>query len=241
MTRRRLATDEGVTLIEMVIAMLIMSIAVVTIVGALTTMIQLTAEHRGHAVIEAGTRNFGEAAQQQAQFTTKLTAATTATATTLTVADTSLLPRVDGNETYISVDREVMRVTGISGSGTSLSVDRNINADATTHDLGATVVTVLRCPTGAQLTPMAGTYESVTGVVSTLDSVEYWNPTTSTFEGRTACLANFDDNCTAAGLAVGFECGYGLFRAAITLTTPGDSRLRNVTTSTKILLRAGSS
>ena len=232
------------TLIEMVIAMLVMSIAVVGIVAALTAMLELTSEHRGHAVIETGSRSFGETAQQQAQFTTKLTAIATSGAGTLTVADTSLLPRLDGvtsnANTYVSVDREVMRVTAISA--TSLTVSRDVNGDAAVaHAVGAAVVPIMRCPTSIQLTPASGTYEAVTGVSPTITAVEYWNPVTSTFTDRATCLSNYTTTCTAAGQSQSAECGYGLFRASITVTTPGDARLRNVTTSTQILLRSGSS
>ena len=241
MTRRRPATDEGMTLIEMVIAMLIMSIAVVTIVGALATMIELTAEHRGHAVIEAGTRSFGEAAQEQAKFTTKLTAGVTSGATTLPVADTSLLPRVDGTNTYVSVDREVMRVTNISAS--ALTVVRDVNGDApAAHLSSAAVVPVLRCPSATQLTPASGTYALVTGVAPSITSVEYWNASTGTFQDRASCLTNYDDTCALIDDVALPECGYGYYRAAVTVsTTAADTRLRTITTATRILLRTGSS
>ena len=246
------------TLVEMVIAMLIMAIAVVTIVGALTTMIQLTSQHRGHAVVEVGSRNFGQAVQQQAQFTTKLTADVSSGATSLPVADTSLLPRADNsnlnNYTYVLVDREVMRVTAISA--TALTVVRNVNSDpATAHLQNAAVVPVLRCPTIQQLTPAMGTYEAVTGVQSVISSVEYWSAQTNSFTDRSTCtngvpmqptkvVLGFDDLCDdpdSNNVFVLPECGYGYFRATIDVTTPGDIRLRSVTTSTTILLRAGSS
>lgn len=245
MSRHHSDADGGFTLIEMVIAMLVMSIAVVGIVAALSAMIELTSEHRGHAVLETGSRSFGEAAQEQAQFTTTLTAAVNGSTTTMPVTSTALLPRVDPTSTetytYVSVDREVMRVTAIGAN--SMTVVRDVNNDgAATHAQKAVVVPLVRCPTALQLTPATGTYEAVTGLGASIDSVAYWDPTTKSFNpDRGACISSFKAACIASGNVVAAECGYGLFRATITVTTSGDSRLRNLSTTTTILLRSGTS
>lgn len=247
--------DDGFTLVEMVIALLVMATAVVTIVGALSAMVELTGQHRGHAVTEVAARSFSEAAQQQARATTTLTQAVDVDDSFLTVASTSHLPRVDGTNTFVVVDREVMRVTGMP-SATRIDVVRDHNEDGTVegHTAGSQVAPVLRCPTAAQLTPEESTYAAAEGIEIVLTDVEYWDTEEGEFVGdRNSCINGrhsapldsngFDENCDdpdSTAIFVLPSCGWRYFRATVEVSTPGDGRLREVTTSTKVLLRSAS-
>ena len=57
----RESRDDGFTLMEMVISIMVISVAVVALVGALATMLQLSGQHRGHAVVETGAHSFSQA------------------------------------------------------------------------------------------------------------------------------------------------------------------------------------
>jgi prepilin-type N-terminal cleavage/methylation domain-containing protein len=246
--------EAGFTLIEMIIALLIMAIAVVTIAGGLAAMLELTGQHRGHAVTEVAARSFSEVAQEQAHATTVLTAnlAKDAGDTTLAVVSTALLPRVDGTNSYVLVGREVMRVSSMP-TATSIVVNRVHNAGTLeAHDAGDAVTPVLRCPTAAQLTPDDGTYEAVEGVDITISAVEYWDSVQKKFlTDRDACIGGthtatvdsdgFDETCAdpdSPATLVLPECGWGYYRATVEVTTPDDGRLKEIQTSTSVLLRA---
>lgn len=227
--------DEGFTLIEMVIAIMIMGVAVLTLVSALSTMLLLSGQHRGQAVIETSAHSFSQAVMATGQFSTTLTSGVTAAATSLPVKDATLLSI--GN--YVSVDLETMRVTSV-GSG-SVGVTRAVNSGstATAHSSGASVNRLLKCPSAADLTPPSGTYATTPGVnVPTITAVEYWNPATSSFASTSAssCATSYNQVCAGDILA---ECGTGLYRATISVTTTGDSRLRSLTDTTSVLVRSG--
>lgn len=230
-------SDAGFTLLEMVIAIMVMSIAMVAIVAGLASMLQLSGEHRGHAVVETSAHSFSQAIEAAAQFQTKLSSGVSSSATSLPVADSSLLKA--GN--YITVDRETMQVTGV-GSGTA-TVTRGVNGSSTqeSHAAGALVNRILRCPDVLEMTPPAGSYQTAAGVSPpTVTSVEYWDPATNSFQptSASACTTAYDVVCRGDVLA---ECGTGLYRAAVALGTTGDSRLRNIASTTYVLVRTGGS
>jgi prepilin-type N-terminal cleavage/methylation domain-containing protein len=259
----RVGNDAGFTLIETLIAMIIMSIAVITIVGALTTMITLTSEHRGHAVVEAAARSFSQAVEGQGQFTTKLTAAATSTTTTLTVADASLVPPgsddtlpvgsppVDpGDDTFVIVDREVMHVKHVDRATNELTVDRHITGTATTHAASAAVATFTRCGLREVTTPDPTTYQSTPGLVVAVAQVEYWSVTGNDWTDRAGCLNDYTtlpSKCaTATGGTILPDCTT-VRRVTVSIkssdtSAPGgyDPRLRNVDTTTQVLVRRGS-
>lgn len=225
--------EAGFTLLEMVIAIMIMGVAVVTLVSALATMLQLSGQHRGHAVLEAGAHSYSQAVMAAAQFSTALTSDVDDVTTRLQVADSSLFKK----DEYVSVDLETMQVTSVATS--RIDVTRNINGDGgKPHTSGVAVSRLLMCPSPLELAPPAGTYATTPGVaVPTVLAVEYWNGSTFLPTSASTCTDPFNKApCFGAILA---ECGTGLYRASISVTTAGDTRLRGVATTTTVLVRTG--
>lgn len=232
--------DGGFTLIEAVIAIMVISIAVVTLVGGLVSMIQLTQAHRGHAVVETAARSFGQAIVATAQSSAGLAAGVSASATTIDVEDASALPAA-GPESYLLVDREVIRLAAINRTTGRLTVERaRGGTTGAAHTADAAVVPLLRCPTAAQLAPPSGSYKVATGVTPTITAVEYLDSTTGVFTSTSAasCLDRYEELCPAPTLLP--ECGSGYFRISVSVSTNGDSRLRNVAATTRVLVRSGS-
>lgn len=236
---RRPRPEGGFTLIEMVIAIMIMSIAVLTLVGALGSMLQLSGEHRGHAVNETGAHSFSQAVMAAGQFSTTLTSVVSNGAgdNTLQVADTSLFKVGQ----HVSIDLETMLITSVGAN--SLGVSRPVNVGSTrqAHASGALVSRLLRCPSTTDLTPPAPTYEKAPGVAApTVTAVDYWESSSGSFvaTSNSSCMTSYDVICDGDVLA---ECGSGLYRATIRVTTVGDARLRDLTTTSAVLIRSGGS
>jgi prepilin-type N-terminal cleavage/methylation domain-containing protein len=230
-------SEGGFTLIEMVIAMMVISIAIVALVSGLASMLQLSGEHRGNAAIETTARSYAQAVEAAAQAQTTLTSAVSSTATTLPVKDASLFTA----GAYVSVDRESMTVTAVNTSpgANTLSVTRNINGDATVyaHASGTSVNRLLQCPNKADLTPPSGSWTPTPGVQTpSVASVEYWNG--SAFTGTCTLVNPNYPGCDGSQILA--ECAVGLYRATVTVAA-SDSRFRNVTTTTTVLVRAGGS
>jgi hypothetical protein len=136
---------------------------------------------------------------------------------------------------------------------TTLLVERAVNGPDTlaAHAVNAPVAPVLRCPTVAQLTPADGTYEHTIGTQAALTNVEYWDEVANAFTAdRSICLnghdlaggvrsPGFDETCASISEVVVPECGWSYYRGTVTITTPGDGRLRNVSTSTRLFIRGG--
>lgn len=237
--------DDGFTLIESVIAILVISIAVVTMVGFLTTMIALSQNHRGHAVAETAARSFGQAVQATAQASAALVApgVTSTTQTTFVVADATVLP----GSGHFLLDREIVLINSVNRTNGALTVTRAQGGTTpSTHLVTATstpkVLPLLTCPTPAQLTPHPSSYRSSPGVVLTVTKVEYVDPDTGLFTTTTppndACTDDYEELCPSGTLLP--ECGSGFFRVSISVTTGGDSRLNNVAAATQVLVRSGS-
>ncbi len=234
---QRVRHDSGFTLLEMVIAIMVMSVAVVALVGALGSMLQLSGEHRGHAVNETGAHSFSQAVMAAGQATTTLTSGIGPSASSLPVADTSLFK----TGAFVSVDLETMRITSVGPA--SIGVTRAVNpgSSPTAHSSGALVSRLLRCPSAADLTPPAASYAKAAGVASpSVTAVEYWDSAAAAFKATSdsSCTAAYDLICKGAVLA---ECGTGLYRASVEITTVGDSRLRDLETTSAVLIRTGGS
>lgn len=234
------ADEAGFTLIEAVIAIMVISIAVVTLVGGLVSMIQLTQAHRGHAVAETAARSFGQAVVATAQSSAELATAVSASATSITVEDASALP-AEGAASYLLLDREVVRLSAVNRTSGVLTVVRaQGGTTAAAHTADAAVVPLLRCPSAAALTPPSGSYRLAGGVSATVTSVEYLDPATGAFTSTSAssCLTRYQELCPGSTLLP--ECGTGYFRVAVAVSTSGDSRLRDVAATTRVLVRSGS-
>ena len=250
---RRLHDDDGLTLIEAVIAMLILSIAVITLVGALAVMVEGTRKHRGQAVTETASRSFAQAVQALAQSSTSLSSAVSASATSFTLSDDSTLPPASSS-TYLLVDREIVRLdsyalSGGKRTGTIAVIRAQGGTTAAAHTAGTSVVPLLRCPTTALLTPDPGAYNLPPGAAATVTKVEYYDPADQSFSDPSTpdtsppsptsrCEQNYAVRCPGTTLSP--ECSTAVFRVSIEITTPGDSRLENVTTTTQVWVRSGS-
>lgn len=250
MTRRASRDDSGLTLIEAVIAMGILAVAVITLVGGLASLSLLSQEHRGHAVAETATRSFGQAVQALAQSSSPLADPVNSTSTpSFTVSDATTFPppSTDASRySYLLVDREVVRLTAVNRITGALTVVRGQGGtEAATHAADANVVPLLRCPHASTLTPVPATYTVTPGTVVSVDAVEYWSVTTSTFVNQATCLTQYNALCPSSTLLP--ECSAGLFRVTLKVTGPDDARpagidtaADGIDTTTSLLVRSGS-
>lgn len=230
------ADDTGFTLLEMVIAIMVMSIAIIALVGGLASMLQLSGGHRGYAATETGTRSFAQAVMAAGQFQTQLTAAAPADATTLEVQDASLFSV--GN--YVSVDLETMKVTAVAP--TRLGVQRAVNPGATAlaHTSGAAVSRLLSCPQPLDLTPPVGSYATTAGLATpVISTVEYWTPSQAFQSTSTgSCRTDYNGGAVCASGELLAECLPGLYRVTISVNST-DPRYNGVNASTSVLIRVG--
>lgn len=231
--------DDGFTLTEVLMAMLVMSIAVAAIIEGLTTMIGLGREHRGHAVMEAATRNIASSTVAVASGTA-LTAGVSTTGTTLSVVDASLLPPPLTEGSYATLGYEVVKIITRDITTNAVTVTRRINGESiTSAPAGTRVTAVLRCPTAPQLLPTIAAAGLPDGTSVEVASVDYWRPggAGGSFVDRASCLADYEARCPPPEVLV--ECGFGLFRVYVRASTT-DARLNGKTEQTAVLVRQGS-
>lgn len=236
MTRRH-DGDEGFTLIDTLIAVVIMGTTVVAIVTVLSGVIVTSQYHRGNAVAEDVTHNAVEAVVARMAAKTVLTADVNATTTTLPVQNTAPF----ANLSWVAVDDEMMKLTGVGASSLTVQRAPGDAQSAAVHSSGTAVVPAFRCPTAAELTPIS-TGWAPAGVTAPISAVEYWNATTSSFEGASACATNYDSRCLKADGTTGDRraaCDVGLYRVTLTISTPSDG-YKGVTATTQALIRRGS-
>lgn len=239
--------DEGLTLIETLISMLILSTAVIVIVAGLSNMILAGQYHRGYAVAEAASKNYAQAIQRRANFSTTLDGAITSSQTSVTVADGTGFPTADF---LVGVDNEVLRVTMRSGntltvvraSGESPTSEfRRDPATQSSHADDSPVVRVFRCPSAAEMLLQPGEYTLPAGASATVTGVTHWLPSAGDFVSTTDCKADYVVHCRFGGTSedIRANCDRGLHRLEVLITTPGDSRLKAVETTTQVLVRRG--
>ena len=250
--RRAPRQDSGYTLVEVLIAMLILGIAVGALVLGLTSLMTYTREGRAHAIAETTSRSFSQAVMAQAQSGTVLISIDNNDI--MTVQQPDLLPPATSqaaDDYYVAIEREVLRVTERNANGT-FDVDRNVNdelAAVETHTGTPKVVPVLRCPGAAFLTPPASMYEGNVAATPTITAVQYWSDTNDGwFANQAACLAAFDAKCETRDSPPEArwapECSDGYFRVLINVPTT-DDRYNNVdnvkiSTQTDVIVRQGS-
>jgi prepilin-type N-terminal cleavage/methylation domain-containing protein len=162
--RPRRNRDDGFTLVELLIAMVIMGTAVIALVAAMGNIFVATANNRGYSRLETNMRAFAESMQGKANFRTTLSSAITAAQTSLTIddavtafGDTPATGSFAGCTSvnsctnfpfFIVVDTETMKVTGlVSGNQHQLQVQRaQTGSVAAQHAQGAGVVQLFGCP-----------------------------------------------------------------------------------------------
>ena len=153
-------SEEGFTLVELLLAILIIGIAVSAMVAALGSLAQASSNHRTWAVLESTTHDYAEAIQSKAALVVPLSAP-------MNAPGTGGLPNCPNNGTindtvqiappytlasfgsispfYAVIDQETLSVTG--GTGQTLTVQRcNTGTIATTHSTTATLTQLLVCP-----------------------------------------------------------------------------------------------
>lgn len=251
--RDRRLDSEGMTLIELLIAVVIMGVAIVAMVAAMGSMIISSQHNRGQSEMQIAARDFGEAVIAKVNFVTKLTAAIpNATATSISVVDASGLPQSVPYD--VVVDQETMTVTARSGN--TLTVTRGVgdSSAAVSHTDQSQVFPLFVCAVAlpadaqtSQVTNSAGvgylspdSWPHASNVSASISKVEYFDPNTKTFAGFSACKNYYDNTCftDSGGNDVRPDCDPGLTRVTI-VTTSSDSRLQGVTTKTQVLVRRG--
>ncbi|MCU1586655.1 MAG: hypothetical protein JWN31_148 [Frankiales bacterium] len=233
--RPRPPEDDGFTLIETLIALVIMSTTIIALVTVLSGVIVTTQFHRGNAVAEDVTHNVVESVVARMAAKTTLTGAVSAASLSLPVQSGSAF----SNLGYVNVDDEMMQV--VAAGATTITVAR-VASNVVTHASGASVTAAFRCPSPSQLTPVT-TGWSPSGVTATIGSVEYWDPSSSAFVSSATCVTQYIARCLDAdGLPGDFRdgCDSGLTRLTIDISTAGDSRYKGVTATTQVLVRRGS-
>lgn len=228
--------ETGFTLLEMIIAIMVMSIAVVTLVAGLASMLQLSGGHRGFAATDTETHSFAQAVMATAQAQTTLTAAVSATDGSLPVKDSSLFSV--GN--YVSVDLETMKITSVAAGMLGVQRATNPGATAESHGSGAWVSRLLRCPGASDLTPPSGSYQTTAGLAAPqITKVEYADAAGS-FQDTSAssCMTAYSAICAANEVLA--ECGAGFYRATIDISST-DSRYNGISATTRVLIRSGGS
>ena len=188
------------TLLELLIAVVIMVLISVAVLGSVTTLSTASQNYRGIANVDGAALSYAEAIKNHVNFHTTLAAAITNSSTSLTVANGSELstsapsswsspsggsftctPACAATALEVVVDGELIKVG--SGSGTTLSSlgrgDRGTAAQA--HALGATLNPIYTpCPMAAQLSPVMFVKPSYVSSVR-ITEVDYWIPSSSSF------------------------------------------------------------
>jgi type II secretory pathway pseudopilin PulG len=243
-TRRR---DDGFTLIEALIALLVMTIAVVTLAGAMATMIKMTREHRGHAVAETGARSFAQAVEATAQAPALLKVTASPSDTKIFVNDASALPAAGSSSTYLLLDREVLVLEKVTDRASGeLQVARGAGGStAITHTVSATlkpaVVPLLVCPSKVVLTPFSAAYKLTPGAKAEIIDVSYQKDDGTFADTSGSCLTDYSKKKSCATGALLMECASAVFRVSVRITTPDDTRFNGIGASTMVLVRQGSS
>ena len=248
--------ESGMTLIELLIALVIMAIISVSILGSITTLSTASQNQRGIANIDAATLSYAEAIKHHVHFTTTVPGGITSGATSFTVSDASELTA----PVELSVDGELMKVGTITGALLSNVTRGDRDTTATAHTATALINPVYTpCPMAAQLAPTTFTAPTYVSSVR-ITEIDYWIPSSGSFvvgqtwsgtkyviqAGRATCESAFQALCpsyTSDGnnWANTFqsdnepECDPGLER--VTITATGDNSTANTVTTTTVLVR----
>ena len=246
MIRFRGQRQEGFTLVELLIAIVIMGTAVSVLVVAMGSLTAASQQSKASAVAENLTHNFAEAIQNKVSYTTTLSASLTAAATpaTITVADASGFASTPtaSRPMDILIDQEVFTIKGVSGNVLTLATDGNngrgeAGTVAGDHAAGASVLQYFICPVATStsgttsdghvgyLTPdnfqaPKDVNNNVLASVS-IPEVDYsLSATAGTFTSAnnvSACINNYQTACPSNSFRP--ECDPGLARVDIRVTT----------------------
>ena len=242
-THRLAPADSGETLIEILIAVAIMTVVMVGLIQALTTGVLATDTHRRLTDVEVVARAYGESLVGQFNHPASSTITAVPDATHITVANAGVF----GSAPFgIAVEAEVLQVSGVSGNTLALT-----NAAQFTHTVGATVTGYNSCPTAAQLAPTFTVPAQAKKInAPTITNVEYF---TSVSDIGTPISGSCGTNDSGSGFwsttipcskfspPVHYTtCDPPLIRVTVT-TTSSDTGTsgKQATTVTRVLLRRG--
>lgn len=246
--------DEGFTLVELLITIVIMGVAISVLVLAMSSLVVATEEHRGHAVSDTAVRDFSEAMQQKVSWVTSITSPATVPSSggvTLTLADPISNFQTNTFPFDILVDQEVMTVR--SGTGNTLTIASSgrgaAGSVAAAHSSGANVSQDFICPTATFSASPANHsgyfypdgYTQPSNATVSIGEIDYWNPIANTWTSAndtSTCMNNFSTGSFGCPDSNTFlpECDPGYFRVKVHVATLLGN-LRNVTTDTWVLIR----
>ena len=240
--------EGGFTLIEAVIAMFVLAIAVVTLMGGLVTMVEMSREHRGHAVSETAARSFSQAVVATAQAPAELAqSVTSVSATDIYVKSAATLPEPFGNTstTFLLLDQEILRLDVVNRATGKLTVARGQGGSvATTHVISGSVkpavVPHLVCPSKTWLQPHDDAYQLDAGVDAQVILVEFLNSAGDFVSTQdNSCTDDYEEFCPSPPLVLLPECSAGYYRATLRITAQ-DERYNGRGADTQVLIRSGS-
>jgi len=188
--------EGGDTLIELLIAIVIISLSVTALLGMLITSLTSSAEHRSLADLDTVVKSFAESATYQVQQKSRTDAATV-TSGSDSVADTSILASDQGKTvtgTGIPTGTYVGSVTTGTGFLLSSSTTSQVNVNATANGSSVTIAEAQF----ADCASVAGTsynggppipYVPPPNYLVVFKSVQYWDSANDQFDS-TSCGSN---------------------------------------------------
>jgi type II secretory pathway pseudopilin PulG len=246
-TSRLPSQDGGETLVEILMAVVIMGIVMTGLIAGLTTTTIASDAHRRLSDVEVVARNYGEGLVKNATHPSSTQLASTAASGSGSVVVTS-------NTGFpaaftASVDGEVVAVSSVSaatGGNWQWTLSGSL---AETHAAGVTAIRYQPCPTATDLTYSGFTTSSQHIGTPAVTAVEYFGAPTSIGAqppGLTAaqCATYWQITglpCAAQDTLIHFtECDPPLLRATITVSsTDATTSARSAATTTRVLLRRG--
>lgn len=237
-TTARHARDEGDTLIEILMTIMVLGITVAGLIAALTLGISSTDAHRRLTNVEVFSRAYGEKVVDQAMHptSTTLNGATSVGDTQITVVSSAGF----STGTTAAVDGEVVNVTGVP------AVNRlNVSALTDAHSDGSSVTKYQPCPTASDLFvsfPIPASERVTAPTVSSIQNVEYFDNA-----GNPVSAANCTNYWSTTALPCSkfatddhlTECDLPVIRVTLKLDSTDVGTTTGASGTTRVLIRRG--
>jgi type II secretory pathway pseudopilin PulG len=218
-------SESGETLLEIILAVMILGLGFVAVLSASAAAVIGSRAHRSSAVAETYVRNYAEAVQAKAlhpPVTTLAAAMTPSCAPTFCPSGTTFvitLPPGNGfppggsvaHTFRVVVEDDTFTVT--NGWGTTTLKATSDDDVIRTHGAGATVTEYQPCPTTADLAPASFTPPSGFTTLPTL-GVSYWVPQT-TFQNGSFQTSGCVDQACQDGVTASCDSGLALLTIAV--------------------------
>ena len=241
--------DNGETLVEILLSIVIMSIGIVGLLGVLSTTLVATDTHRRLSDTEVYARTYGEAVKNKAlrPATTTLKSAVADHNAGASLDIFVTIPVSDFPTTApfgIAIDGEVMSVTAVTspaplGSPVNSAKWTVTAGGGEAHANGAVVTAYESCPTVTDLRPttFAAPPAATRIGLPSVTAVQYYAPNSTT---PIASCSTYWSGATTVCRSQGAhrtECDPAVIRATVSvISTDTDSR-RQSSTTTEVLLR----